>query len=110
LVFPGKLIPLEILGCWMSGSWGDLGGKTGWFGYGGDQVVFHLRDSNGNANGEIELGKLPTGWDCASICHHDSSQSGWFVGAAADIAEAKRLNDECDAREDKVGAMLYQEE
>jgi hypothetical protein len=108
LLFPARLVPLEVLGCWLAGSWED--GKYGHFTYNGTEVVFHHRENGGQPAWENKVGRLPPGWDAAEIFHNDSGDSGWFVGHEQDIGYAKLLNAECDAREDALGAMIHSKE
>lgn len=107
LLFPGKLIPLSVYGCWLLGRWKEIESPTNWFSCKNGVVTHHVRGVVGLKDRDEEAGHLPEGWGCEEIFHHGSRDSGLFVGRSEDIDEAKRLQEKADDLDIQLGRMLH---
>jgi hypothetical protein len=108
LRFPSRLVPLAVLGCILSENWSDLGEKDGEFSCEDRKVYWRDAPSDDQQRREFSyVGDLPSGWDVADLHHRETGDSGLFVGLAADIAEAVRMQKEIWRLDDAIGEMIH---
>ena len=111
LLFPGKLIPLTVYGCWLLGDWTDLSEKDGYYSFDpeedGGTVIWNSRDENGKVCGKTPIGGLPDGWACEFLVHNATNCAASFVGLKADVERAASLEKQSSDADNRLGEMLH---
>ena len=105
---PFRVVPLAVWSAWRDSDWSAVDETKYEYDYDRETriVTVEVKHSGGQRY-KRKVGKLPAGWDCDSVEHHESGTDGYYVGPAATIKKLESLCEQRDSIDREIGAILH---